>query len=221
MKLQYIILSLGLVAAPVEAVQWTQWTESGAGNAGATGNIAGPGVTVTVDGPLTYGQTSVPSPATWWSYLGTPWQAFETNPNRPPDSGIVAPSAGVHSITFSRPVKGVWLNVLSLGQTFSDYYVRWSFDRPFEVLGHGLSYYGDGDLFDAGRNVLEGHEGSGVVYFSGRLDKLTFSMDREENWSGFTVGIDAVPEPATWGLMLAGFAQIGWMMRRRAVAVRA
>ena len=49
---------------------------------------------------------------------------------------------------------------------------------------------------------------------------FTLPAGTELDVTGFVTASAAVPEPATWGLLMLGFAGIGWAMRRRRVMTR-
>lgn len=56
---------------------------------------------------------------------------------------------------------------------------------------------------------------SNVLYFG--LDDFVNNAD--DNHDDFIVRVTAVPEPATWGLLVIGFGMVGLTVRRRSVAV--
>lgn len=64
-------------------------------------------------------------------------------------------------------------------------------------------------------------DGSSVVYdnfalsFSGFSQRFEPGVNFQSNVSGTFAG--AVPEPATWGLMIAGFGMVGFAARRRRI----
>lgn len=62
--------------------------------------------------------------------------------------------------------------------------------------------------------------GSDIPIFSGNLNRLTVNYTANTNASyggnlTFTPLVAAVPEPATWLMMIMGFAAVGFSMRRR------
>ncbi|HSU06887.1 MAG TPA: PEP-CTERM sorting domain-containing protein [Acetobacteraceae bacterium] len=67
-------------------------------------------------------------------------------------------------------------------------------------------------------DVFTGHEGNGVVQFTGRLRSITWT-DSFENFRGCTVGVasgtTSTPEPGTLGLLTAGLARLLIVSRRR------
>ena len=67
-------------------------------------------------------------------------------------------------------------------------------------------------------NVVSGQEVNGTIQFQGTFTSLTWTNPQFENWYGFNVGFQSVapvPEPATWFMMILGFAGVGYMTYRR------
>jgi hypothetical protein len=104
-------------------------------------------------------------------------------------------------------------------------------------IGTGASYTFD-PLSDLGDNVISGNSLensenlsfpflSGVGFVQGVNDTYRVSLTVQGLASGTQtlsadarVGDGAVPEPASWALMLGGFGLVGGAMRRRKTAVR-
>ncbi len=74
---------------------------------------------------------------------------------------------------------------------------------------------------DAGDLFLDDYEVFfGDILYTGSEDKPTFkigSFDIQGEESDYTLTIAAAPEPSTWGLMLLGFAGLGFAGYRRSV----
>lgn len=113
-----------------------------------------------------------------------------------------APGAGSTMLASSSAagVAGQWADAtwsqvaLTVGDT---YHLRASADQSL-VVGYGGNYAGGNTYYDFG--------GSGFSNFSGYdLNFRTLTQ---------TDAISAVPEPATWAMMLIGFGGIGSSMRR-------
>lgn len=81
---------------------------------------------------------------------------------------------------------------------------------------------------DAEGAAVQSLTGTGVsagnhVYTFDRADRVV-SVDFGSSTRAFevdNVSVTAVPEPASWALMLAGFAMVGWASRRRTTTVAA
>ncbi len=131
--------------------------------------------------------------------------------NRPLGRDLISLNfGGLKTITFAAPVKDVYLAFTSWNG------VSAQFDAPFTVVSQGCGFWGCGTFNVNGTNdgFLGNGETHGVLKFSGTFSSISFT-DSQENWHGFTVGTAAVPEPASWALMIAGFGLVGASMRRR------
>ena len=214
------LIAFSLAAAPASAaISWTDWTS--ANSSGAVGTL-GSG-TVSIDGGLHNWSTS--GGTDYWRQGGvTPWAAYDALSNLPSNNDFVAPSGNgaVHVIKFSQTVIDPYIAVISLGQ----YGIAssWSFDAPFTVVDVGQGHWGNG-VFTVVGNTLSAGEAHGVIRFKGSFDSLTFTSNNVEYWSGLTVGVEgfagAVPEPATWAMLITGFALVGAAARRRRAAMAA
>lgn len=67
--------------------------------------------------------------------------------------------------------------------------------------------------------TLLGTSFSGVASGSGMLELFYWDSNNGDNFGTITFDISAVPEPASWALMVAGFGLIGLTVRRRRTAV--
>ena len=137
-----------------------------------------------------------------------------------PNSDIIALSAaGTGVITFSAPVTNVYIAFDSWNGA------NVTFSAPFTIISQApqvASYWGSGTFNTFGGNTgfTGSGETAGVLEFAGTFTSLSFTDSVDENWHGLTVGVDglasnAVPEPATWALMLLGFGMVGYAMRKR------
>ena len=193
-------------------VAWTDWQSASAGT--ATGTIAAPGgaVGVTHTGGYSFVQTASGIP--YWD-TGT----YNGAINKPPGIDIVALNAGgIKLISFDKAVVDPYIALMSWnGNTVE-------FSAPFTVESNGPGYWGSGTPILNGSST--GFFGAGEVHaiirFSGTFNSISFT-DTSEDWHGYTVGIGdvagAIPEPATWGMMIAGFGLVGASLRRRRLAV--
>ena len=82
---------------------------------------------------------------------------------------------------------------------------------PSDLLGNRTSFdiLGSDAFVQNGRNFYSANLATGQLSLVGRTDESLFG-----------IAIAPVPEPATWGLMIAGFGAVGGSLRRRRAAVR-
>ncbi len=191
------------------AIQWTDWTS--VNSTLATGTIAG--ATVTMGGPFHTSQ--VAGGTDYWRTGGNPFAAYDALPNLPDNNDFVAPSGNqaTHTINFSKAVRDPYIAIISLGQ--GSIQTNWSFDAPFTLVDQGQGFWGNG-VFTIVGNTISAGEAHGVIQFKGNFTSLTLVTNNVENWSGLTIGTSgAVPEPASWAMLIAGFGLVGAAARRR------
>ncbi len=123
---------------------------------------------------------------------------------------------GTKTFSFTKPVKDVYLAFTSWNGNSP------IFSSPFTVVSQGCGYWGCGSFNPnlASDSFSTNQEVHGVLKFTGTFSSISFT-DNSENWHGLTIGTTgAVPERASWAMMIAGFGLTGAAMRRRrAVAV--
>lgn len=211
------LIGLGLLAtamaAPLHAaaedtVDWVDWTNF-------SGTVTQHGKTVDV---TFTGQALDNTHANWFNGYDSAYISPEVT-NNPGTEGIVTFVGGdttLHHIHFSEAVTNPYLAIVSLGAR--DLAASFSFQNvdSITLISEGQGYYGDGS-FDINGGTVSGNEGHGVVRLNGTFTDLYFTTPVAEYWYGATVGVQvtAVPEPSTWGMLLAGGAMLGMLGRRR------
>lgn len=200
-----------LAAVPASAaIIWTDWTSQGAGTVGGT--VGGVGVTYTGS----YAFTQLTGGTNYWS----PWPVAGEQPT---GTDIIALNlGGTKTITFASAVSDVYFALNSWNvPAVTGGPSTTSFDKPYSLIGVGCGYWGCGSLLSPTATTFQSNgsnEIHGIIKFAGPITSLTFTDGGDEFWHGFTIGIGsaaAVPEPATWAMMIGGFGVIGAALRRR------
>lgn len=219
--------TLALSAVPTQAavsVTWVDWTEADADT--VVGTLGEGGATATFNSPQGFGFVQTNGGTNYWTEDSPAPYTGGTGPNAPSNAPgtpdiIALSTGGTKTITFSQAISGLYLALVSWNGNGA------TFDQDFEIVSQGDGYWGSGGLFEKvpgstpGSYTLLGVSGEphGVIYFPGTFTSLTFTDNTNEFWHGVTIGIGAfaqpVPEPATWGMMIAGFGAAGVAMRRR------
>ena len=206
-------------AANAVVVAWTDWT--GATSTVASGTITAGAttyaITLSTSGePLNFVQTGQPGETNYFTQPtpgSEPYTSGDVS-NAPPAAEMVSLAAGgVKTINFGQTVVNPYIAFVSWNGNLA------SFSQPFEKVSEGCGYWGCGTFSQGvGNSFVGSGEVHGVLRFLGTFSSISFT-DSSENWHGLTVGIDnvanAVPEPATWALMIGGFGLVGSALRRR------
>ena len=203
-------------AAPIDWNAWSNTFTTSATSGSATGTAGSVGVTYS--GELENLFLGYPS----WGPAGTFNGGTISNAPSPSD-GIVQLFGGgavVDTITFSHPVTNPVMAIWSLGQGGIDASFQFR-DEPFAVESGGPSNEYAGQSITKSGDAVFGIEGNGTIQFFGTYSQITWTNPVFENWYGFDVGVQAVPEPATWAIMLMGFGGLGAAMRSRRRAATA
>ena len=160
--------------------------------------------------------------------------------NAPPAAEMIALNrAGDQTLTFSQSIANPVFAFVSLNGN------GYAFNQDFEILseagagGNDSGYWGSGtstkSIVDLGGGNFEYQllgtgEPHGTIRFLGAFSSVTWRSLTDENWNGFTVGIQGtadevfppgVPEPAAvaiWSLM--GLSAAGVAYARRSCANR-
>lgn len=139
-----------------------------------------------------------------------------TGPN--PYINDTIPLEGMLRVRFNRPVTGYFSGE---GQVYVTYY---------DASG---AYYNDDNASEGGSTLFNNERfkdvnfrvtdfvappPGGTVEAGGTdftYDFILYGLDRPVRYSIMSIRAGAVPEPATWAIMIIGFGGIGGMMRRR------
>ena len=129
--------------------------------------------------------------------------SFDGNANGNLITGLSDITASYNGVAFA---KGANLN--ATGAFFSQAYAS------FDGLQNNFSFYG-GSFFSASSfsymNTLFGY--SAVTLSTPRAFDLDISRSAAKNWT--IAAVSAVPEPATYGMLLGGLGLVGFAARRR------
>jgi hypothetical protein len=205
--LSALILAGSASVASAAPVTWTTWDSTSSGTAGPIG--------VTYSGPAAQLVTNYPS------YTPTTTFADGSIVDNGPTSAngilrILGGNTSTQTLTFSQAVVNPVFAIWSLGQPSID--ASFVFGQtPTFVSGGSNDQYG-GSAINVVGNTVDGREGNGTVIFYGTFTSLTWTNPVFEDWYGFDVGfqsVAAVPEPATWGMMILGFVGVAFMAYRR------
>ena len=221
-------LAAGMLSgsASADTVSWADLTSTdGSTFANGTITVGATNVGVSITGlGFSFVQIGAGSDTDYWiqpNPARLPYTGGSVS-NAPPGTDIVAFNlGGLKTITFDQAVTDPYLALVSWNGNSG------TFNQPLTVISEGQGYWGDGSFQNVTSNSFQGAgELHGIIRFSGTFNSVSFT-DLEENWHGIQVGIGglapppAVPEPATWGMMIAGFGLVGGALRRRPkVAVR-
>ncbi len=211
-------------ASAFTTVDWADLTS--ATTTQVQGTIAGTNpVGVTIDSNTEFYFTQTDGGLDFWTLDGI----FGLNPgastytgvppvvNRPTGTDAVSLiEGGTITITFDRPVYNPVIAFYSWNNNYA------VFSAPFTIISQGGGYWGDGtfDVYNGNTEFFGNGEVHGVLGFAGWHEQLSFSHTYEAS-HGFTVGAAAaIPEPATWAMLIAGFGMVGAAarMRRRTTA---
>ena len=149
----------------------------------------------------------------------TPQVPVQSIAGRAPYSNSVHPLLGRFKVSFSRPVTA---DFLGIGQVYMDYYdengVLYSQDNGDVAAGGSFNHQKmqvftittKGEFKDP---VPGGRAEGGAWPFVYEFN--LHGLERPVDFTITSLNAGAVPEPATWALMIVGFGATGAMLRRR------
>lgn len=167
---------------------WADWTAATVGAPGsATGQLAPPSgaIDVTYAGEVLFAQTD--GGTNYWE-PGDPYVNLVTA-NAPDQPDIVGMNGmvGTYTLTFSAPVEGLVMGIVSLGQPSAN--VKYVFDSPIALLSYGTGYWGSGVIELEGVDTISGSEGHGAIQFLTPVSSVSWNVVGSESWHGFTIGV--------------------------------
>lgn len=195
------------ISAPV--VNWIDWSSTSSGTlniAPNTINVSMTGAPIGLsNGDYYYNNAATGGTAVTGTYAGLM-----------PSDMIQVNGASTFTLTFSSAILNPYIALVSVGQ--GGYPVTYSFGAPVSVLSAGGNYWGYSGYTVNGNNFT-GYEYNGILQLQGSYSSISFSTAPGENWHGFNIGsaavANAVPEPETYAMMLAGLGLLGGLARRR------
>ncbi|MDQ3186373.1 MAG: PEP-CTERM sorting domain-containing protein [Pseudomonadota bacterium] len=207
-----VMLTTPVQAVPIDTASWTNWTSSVPGSISGNFTQGSDTINVTYTGNVfgvDYGSHIYNVPASFTSAQVT---------NTPGTNGTLLMTGGtseINSFHFSQAVVDPIIDLFSLGQAGMPVTFNFLNDAAFTILSQGAGNWGGGLLTQSGSSVT-GWEGNGLLQFHGTYTDISFTTPNYEYYYGATVGAtNAVPEPATYALILGGLVLIAWTARRR------
>ncbi|HZX25540.1 MAG TPA: PEPxxWA-CTERM sorting domain-containing protein [Telluria sp.] len=198
------------LAASAQHVNWTQWTPAST----ATGTTTYNGNPLTVE--YTGQMNGLDFDASYFSNTASFTNAEVEN--TPGANGSVRMSGGttpVNHIHLSAPVTNPYLALYSVGQPNVGVHFDFDAGTSITILSQGAGHWGGGTLMLETPTSVLGYEGNGILRLNGTYSDIYFTTPNYEYYYGFTLGVAAVPEPATYAMLLAGMTLLGAAARRR------
>lgn len=207
-----------MIALPSHAVQvtWADWES--ATPTTVTGTLAtSTPISIDFSSPSGFGFVQTGAGGNFWTepnVASRPYTGGSVE-NAPPAAELIAlNTAGPKTITFGRPISGLYLAIISWNGNAAQ------FNQPFQVISSGQGYWGSGTITLGANNSFVGTgEPHGILYFPGTFSSLTFTDTSNEYWHGLTVGVAGlappVPEASTGAMMAIGLGVAVALSSRR------
>jgi hypothetical protein len=204
----------GANAATIDWATWNAATSTGQTGGAVTGTAGGFNISYSGEITTDHGMTTQPL------YTPTSSWAGGTVSNAPPANSVTISlqggrGTGVDTINFTNgPVLNPIIAIWSLGQGGDPTsFVFNTSNFTIEASGPNDPYGGQAftqpDAF-----TIQGIESAGSIQFNGLVSSISWTNPQFEDFYGVTIGV-AVPEASTWGMMILGFAGIGFLAYRR------
>lgn len=206
--ISFSFLSIQALAVPI---QWTDWTTGGTTADGFVGMGVITTDTATID--VTYMNPrgiSFYQPSggvDFWTPRDPATSPYTSDvvDNIPTGTDIIALQfAGMQTLSFSETIANPVFSYVSLNGN------GYAFDQDFEILsfghpsdGNACGFWGCGTSFksvvDLGDGVFEYQllgtgEPHGTIRFTGAFDTVSWRSLSNENWNGFTVGVEGTAD---------------------------
>ncbi|MDN5753861.1 MAG: PEP-CTERM sorting domain-containing protein [Nitrosospira sp.] len=209
-------------ATPLDTASWTHWTSS-------PGSIGGDFTQGSHTIDVTYSGNALVNYNPDIYDVASSFTSAEVT-NTPGTNGTLIMTGGTNEINnlhFSQAVINPIIDLFSVGQGGVPVTFNFLDGATFSILSQGAGHWGGGLLTQSGSSVT-GWEGNGLLQFHGTYTDISFITPDYEFYYGATVGaintvihdgkvsaINAVPEPATYMLVLGGLGLIAWTAGRR------